>query len=248
MKKYLLNVLGFGLLGGLASCGGDDPFPTPMVAFEATTELEVLEIANPIQFINSTTNAATYLWDFGDEATSTDANPEHIYEAPGDYTVVLTATTEDEQFDTLARTITVGQRNFTGVGVASLNFNRDNGDGTFSPWDVGSGPDIIIVVGAEDDADGSQTIGSEIVPDIDQSTFIGLQLTLNEDLPLTDEDWVFSIFEDDSEVEANAFETMIQLTFNPLTLDTSFIDPDTNEGSVRLTIRGYDLFIDFTVR
>lgn len=35
---------------------------------------------------------ASYLWNFGDGATSTEANPSHVYAASGDYTVTLTAT------------------------------------------------------------------------------------------------------------------------------------------------------------
>lgn len=34
----------------------------------------------------------TYLWDFGDAATSTDVHPTHVYATPGTYTVSLTVT------------------------------------------------------------------------------------------------------------------------------------------------------------
>lgn len=34
-----------------------------------------------------------WLWDFGDGATSAEANPHHVYEQPGEYTVSLTVTT-----------------------------------------------------------------------------------------------------------------------------------------------------------
>lgn len=44
-----------------------------------------------IQFTNNSTNAISYLWDFGDGATSTDPNPLHQYTNPGVYDVVLTA-------------------------------------------------------------------------------------------------------------------------------------------------------------
>ncbi len=36
----------------------------------------------------------TYRWDFGDGATSAESDPVHVYERPGDYTAVLTATNE----------------------------------------------------------------------------------------------------------------------------------------------------------
>ncbi len=47
----------------------------------------------PIRFINnSTANAATWLWDFGDGTTSTDTVPTHTYSAENNYTIKLTVT------------------------------------------------------------------------------------------------------------------------------------------------------------
>ncbi|RYF10722.1 MAG: PKD domain-containing protein [Flavobacteriales bacterium] len=45
-----------------------------------------------VKFTNTTTGAASYLWDFGDGKTSTQFEPTHIYDSPqGNYTVKLTA-------------------------------------------------------------------------------------------------------------------------------------------------------------
>ncbi len=43
-------------------------------------------------FVNTSTNATSYSWDFGDGNMSTLANPTNMYTNPGTYTVVLTAT------------------------------------------------------------------------------------------------------------------------------------------------------------
>lgn len=44
-----------------------------------------------VNFIDQSINGPTsWLWDFGDGTTSTDANPLHIYDAPGSYMVCLT--------------------------------------------------------------------------------------------------------------------------------------------------------------
>lgn len=44
-----------------------------------------------VSFTNSSSNATSYLWDFGDGATSTQVNPVHTYTQDGTYAVTLTA-------------------------------------------------------------------------------------------------------------------------------------------------------------
>jgi C1A family cysteine protease len=38
----------------------------------------------------------TYLWDFGDDTTSEEQNPSHTYTTPGEYTVILTVTDDND--------------------------------------------------------------------------------------------------------------------------------------------------------
>lgn len=45
-----------------------------------------------VNFTNTSQNASSYFWTFGDGNTSTDTNPEHIYASPGNYVVKLSAT------------------------------------------------------------------------------------------------------------------------------------------------------------
>jgi PKD repeat protein len=51
----------------------------------------VVEVNNPVNFINNSINATSYLWDFGDSTTSTLTHPGHVYTTTGTYTVQLTA-------------------------------------------------------------------------------------------------------------------------------------------------------------
>lgn len=56
-------------------------------------------------FNNTSTNATSFFWEFGDGATSVDNNPSHIYSGPGQYTVTLTAYHCDSA-DTATQTLT----------------------------------------------------------------------------------------------------------------------------------------------
>jgi len=49
------------------------------------------EAGTLISFTNTSVNATSYYWDFGDGGTSTSANPTHTYISAGDYTITLEA-------------------------------------------------------------------------------------------------------------------------------------------------------------
>ncbi len=49
-----------------------------------------------IEFQNYSKFATSYLWNFGDEDTSTKENPEHVYENPGIYTCLLNAICQED--------------------------------------------------------------------------------------------------------------------------------------------------------
>jgi PKD repeat protein len=65
-----------------------------------------------IQFSNSSVDPGeqgiqSWVWDFGDGATSTDLYPSHHYPADGDYTVQLEIATTDGRTDSITQTVTV---------------------------------------------------------------------------------------------------------------------------------------------
>ncbi|MEO0584518.1 MAG: PKD domain-containing protein, partial [Bacteroidota bacterium] len=62
--------------------------------------------SDTVFFDNSSTNANTYDWDFGDGNGSTEENPTHLYAASGAYTVTL-ITENNTFFDTVTQDIFV---------------------------------------------------------------------------------------------------------------------------------------------
>jgi len=64
--------------------------PRPTISFNATPSWGCLPL--PVQFTNSSTNAANFTWNFGDgSATSSQTSPVHVYTSTGNYSVTLTA-------------------------------------------------------------------------------------------------------------------------------------------------------------
>ncbi len=99
-----------------AGCGGSDDFPTTegvvsntnnapncnlgvfkfALAVPPTNALFILDPNSgcypvDVNFTNLSTNAVSYVWDFGDGSTSTETDPSHTYGDPGVYTVTLVA-------------------------------------------------------------------------------------------------------------------------------------------------------------
>jgi hypothetical protein len=72
------------MVAGLTSCKK----PVPVADFTVTVDGLVAT------FTNASTDATTYVWDFGDGQTSTEASPVHTYADYGLYSVELTATGE----------------------------------------------------------------------------------------------------------------------------------------------------------
>ena len=100
-----------------------------------------------IAFTNSSTNAASYSWDFDDGSTGTDPNPTHTYAANGTYTVTLIATNNCES-DTTSDDVTIAGV-FIGSVDRDLQFsvypNPSEGVFTISLSDNSGTPNIVKV-------------------------------------------------------------------------------------------------------
>ena len=125
--------------------------PAPVAAFVADTTRSC-EAPFSVNFTDlSTGNPTSWLWDFGDGNTSTLQNPNHVYAAPGSYTVTLTVTSANG----CTNTVTINNyiqivepvANFVGapiMGCIPLTVNFNDLSTSVEPivswqWDFGDG-------------------------------------------------------------------------------------------------------------
>jgi hypothetical protein len=146
MKKKLFTSLMVAILTILVSCSKDSP-TAPAVTPAPTVDFSYLGANNPapstVSFTSTTTNAVNYLWDFGDNSSSTLANPQHLYTAGGVYTVKLTVTGAGGTTSTI-KTVNIGAPltnvKITTVTLLNIPFTKPGGT---SGWDLdGTGPDV----------------------------------------------------------------------------------------------------------
>lgn len=113
--------------------------PMPIVGFSKAGDLTFAPCN--ATFTNTTQNAVSYSWDFGDGKTSTLQNPIHLYTSGGMYNVVLTAMNSEGATANLTKQVIVGNAptklNITQVSLTGFPATMTNGAG----WDSGSGPD-----------------------------------------------------------------------------------------------------------
>jgi len=124
------------------------PNEPPMID-EVTADPENPAAGENVEFAATVTDpdqpdgtAFGYEWDFGDEATSTVANPTHSYDADGTYTVTVTVTDERGATDTATIDVTVGNDPPTLAGVTA---NPATG--------VGTGDEVTFTAAGYDDPD-----------------------------------------------------------------------------------------------
>jgi len=104
---------------------------------------------NPLTINNQTvmaggTGTISYLWDFGDGTTSTNATPTHMYTSAGTYTILLTATSNNGCIDTLSRVIMVNPLPTLAMNLGSV-YEVSDGAVSVNPTPAGGvlvGPGI----------------------------------------------------------------------------------------------------------
>ena len=139
MKTYRIALAALVTLQ-LVSCsksGSMSSSPVPAASF--TYSGAGMAPAN-VSFTNTSSNATSYLWDFGDNGTSTEASPSHTYTKGGVYTVSLKAQGSGGN-STSTKTINITAPTSVKIVAFKLDafpLTKSNGGG----WQSGSGPNI----------------------------------------------------------------------------------------------------------
>ena len=111
---------------------GSLPDLTPPSASFSATETENFLIYN---FSNTSKSATTYSWDFGDNGTSTEAEPTHEFPAIGRYTVTLVASDNLGVSNSFSKDINVEEPPIP-PAVAPTIENGDFEDSSYDAWKV----------------------------------------------------------------------------------------------------------------
>ncbi|MGD1839552.1 MAG: PKD domain-containing protein [Thermonemataceae bacterium] len=178
--------------------------PVPQIVFitESTD-------GNPFEltFLNRSTGASLFQWDFGDGQTSTDIDPTHLYASEGEFLVTLTATntvtgctetfTQPVQIGALRRDLAITQAELieTEEGLQSLSLLFENqGNTTFTNVDV--------LVSLSDGQSFTQTLTVDVIQGESKAILLD---TLFEASQLTALDYICAeaLIEEDTDLNNN---------------------------------------------
>jgi len=138
---WFIFLFGFGLI--LLSCCKDDSdeiniIVNPVANFTIVGGNE--PAPHKVFLTNTSTGAASYIWEFGDGEFSYLTNPDHIFQEGGIYTISLTAVNGAIQ-DVITKTITILSRptQVKLIELILISFPELNND---SLWDPDGSPDV----------------------------------------------------------------------------------------------------------
>ncbi len=140
--SYTVTLTATNNLGNDVATAVVEILQAPQASFAA---LPIVMLGETAVFTNTSTgDDLTFLWDFGDGATSTETNPSHLYAAEGDYTVTLTAQNAvgSDEATAVVSVLAAPQASFTAttpvaLGTATVFTNTSTGGALSFLWDFG---------------------------------------------------------------------------------------------------------------
>ena len=107
--------------------------PSPTAGFATNPSVTPMN-TQTINFINQSSGAISYFWNFGDGATSNLTNPQHYFPTIGFYTITLITTNQYGCTDTF-RIQTTGEGDIIFPNAFTPNENGPNGGG-YNPFNL----------------------------------------------------------------------------------------------------------------
>ena len=91
------------------------PLPSAM----PTAGFTVVKDGFNVEFTNTSKNATSYMWDFGDGMSSPDESPTHTYTSEGEFTVTLTAMDDMGGSDMKSEIVAISSATFTAAALSN---------------------------------------------------------------------------------------------------------------------------------
>lgn len=236
MKKllYLFIYLIFLIYAG---CGeNENPFsplapqnPAPVASFSisgSTVTPATLTLNNTSQ------NADSYQWNFGDGRSSNIHSPTVTYTTRGQYTITLTATqTSTGRTSTTSQTVSITPGNvyLRQITINQIPFNDSQGAG----WDLTTGPDVYIDVVSG----GTIVVSSSVVYDVTQSQ-LPIQYTLSNPYQISNWSQQYRIdIWDYDDLSNDDYIGSVNFTINGINQANNYPTTSTiQNGQVRVTL------------
>ncbi len=150
MNKKLNILFLLSLLGLVFTACSEDDGKTPSTPPTAAFEFTVNELV--VTFNNTSTNASSYIWNFGDGNNSTEANPTHTYASAGTYEVEMYATNSADETKSIKKSVTVTVKADDEDEEPTPTFSITL-DGEFDDWDEIPEEHLAIAVLDEENSD-----------------------------------------------------------------------------------------------
>lgn len=109
------------------------PSSMPSASFNVTKD------GSMVTLTNTSSNATSYSWDFGDGNSSSEESPVHVYASEGEYTITLTANDDMGQSDMASQIVVISSATFSAATLSNATGKVWKLDGVAS-YIVGSAP------------------------------------------------------------------------------------------------------------